>query len=112
MGAMSRRRVWELKILGIWEWSGFARKPRRLILLQEAFPRPQERGESIASYRAELGFEFAVPFDDGGFGNAELAADAGKAESADAEAAKFVFGVLVVHMFERSTPLAIDGGEI
>ena len=73
--------------------------------------RARRHGRPIGARRAELGLELAVPFDNGGFGDAELAADAGKAETADAEAAKFVSGVLGVHMFESSTPLLIDGGE-
>src|SRR5689334_7074182 len=88
MSAISWRRVWELRSLGVWEWSGFVRKPRR----------------SIDAGRAEFGLELVVLFNDGGFGDAELAANAGKAESANAEAAKFVFGFLVVHML-RVQPL-------
>jgi hypothetical protein len=53
----------------------------------------------------------AVPFDDGGFGDAELATDAGKAEPAEPETAKFVPGVVVVHILESSIPLPIYGGE-
>ena len=53
----------------------------------------------------EFGLELAIPFDDGGFGDAELAADAGQAESAEAKAAKFVPGVIVVHSGGGRRPL-------
>jgi hypothetical protein len=62
-------------------------------------------GRSVRVSGSEFGLELAFPFDDGGFGDAGLATDAGKAEFA--EVAKFVPVVVVVHMLESSIPLRI-----
>jgi hypothetical protein len=45
----------------------------------------------------ELWFEFAAPFDQGGFGNIELPADAGEAVALGAEAKELVAGRRRVH---------------
>jgi hypothetical protein len=45
----------------------------------------------------EAGFGFSVPGEEGGFGDAEAAGDAGKAQALDTEAEEFVMGGSGVH---------------
>jgi hypothetical protein len=45
----------------------------------------------------EVGFGFSVPSDEGGFGDAQAAGDAGKAQALDTEAEEFVMGGGGVH---------------